>query len=143
MALPVPNLDDRSFQDIFNETKTRIPRYCPEWTDHNLSDPGVTLIELFAWMVDLLLYRVNRVPDRDYIEFLNLMGVKLLPPRPAQVDITFRLTAPQPEAVTIPRGSEVATVRTETQEAIAFATERGLPILGPALVHCLVSPDQA
>ncbi|HYO48753.1 MAG TPA: putative baseplate assembly protein, partial [Chloroflexia bacterium] len=67
MVLPVPKLDDRSFQDLVNETKRLIPRYCPEWTDHNVSDPGVTMIELVAYMVDLLLYRINRVPERNYI----------------------------------------------------------------------------
>jgi len=55
MPLPDPQLDDRRFQDLVNEAKSLIPRYCPEWTDHNVSDPGVTLIELFAWMTDVLL----------------------------------------------------------------------------------------
>ena len=58
MPLITPRLDDRRFQDIVDEAKSRIPRYCPEWTDHNVSDPGVALIELFAWMTDLLLYRL-------------------------------------------------------------------------------------
>ena len=55
MALQAPNLDDRTFQDLVREARAMIPRYCPEWTDHNLSDPGITLIELFAWMVEVLL----------------------------------------------------------------------------------------
>ena len=55
MALQTPNLDDRKFQDIVSEARSKIPLYCPKWTDYNLSDPGVTLIELFAWMVDMLL----------------------------------------------------------------------------------------
>ena len=52
MALPAPNLDDRRFQDLVDEAKRLVQRRCPEWTDHNVSDPGVTLIELFAWMTD-------------------------------------------------------------------------------------------
>ena len=63
MSLQVPNLDDRTFQDIVSEARSKIPLYCPKWTDYNLSDPGVTLIELFAWMVDMLLYRLNQVPE--------------------------------------------------------------------------------
>ena len=110
MALQTPNLDDRKFQDIVSEARRKIPQYCPEWTDYNLSDPGITLIELFAWMTDMILYRMNRVPERNYIKFMELIGVRLQPPRPARVDVTFRLSAPQPNAV--------ATVRTETQEAI-------------------------
>jgi predicted phage baseplate assembly protein len=139
--LPTPNLDDRDFQDIVDGTRRLIPRYCPEWTDHNLSDPGITLIELFAWMMDMLLYRLNRVPDKNFITFLDLIGVRLLPPSAAQVDVTFRLSAPQPEMVTISEGTEVATVRTETQEAITFSTDRNLRILVPHLIYCLTSPD--
>ena len=62
--LPAPNLDDRRFQDLVDDAKRLVQQRCPEWTDHNVSDPGVTLIEAFAWMADQLLYRLNRVPDR-------------------------------------------------------------------------------
>jgi len=141
MALQVPNLDDRKFQDIVSEARSKIPLYCPKWTDYNLSDPGVTLIELFAWMVDMLLYRLNRVPEKNYIKFMDLIGIHLNPPKPATVDVTFRLSAPQPEAVTIPRGTEVATVRTETEEAITFTTDRDLTIILPTLAYAWTTPD--
>ena len=143
MTLKAPNLDDRKFQDIVSEARSKIPQYCPKWTDYNLSDPGITLIELFAWMVDMLLYRLNRVPEKNYIKFMELIGVRLEPPKPATVDVTFRLSAPQPEAVTIPRGTEVATVRTETQEAIAFTTRQDLTIIVPGLAYALTTPDDS
>ena len=79
-----------------------VQQRCPEWTDHNVSDPGVTLIETFAFMVDQLLYRLNRVPDRLYITFLDLIGVTLHPPTPAHVDVTFWLSAPPEEDVVLP-----------------------------------------
>lgn len=143
MALQAPNLDDRKFQDIVSEARNKIPLYCPRWTDYNLSDPGVTLIELFAWMVDMLLYRLNRVPDKNYIKFMDLIGIRLEPPKPAAVNVTFRLSTPQPEPVTIPHGTEVATVRTETQDAIAFTTDRDFTILLPTLAHALITPDDS
>jgi len=139
MALPAPVLDDRKFQDIVSEARSLISRYCPEWTDHNLSDPGITFIELFAWMVDILLYRLNRVPEKNYIKFLDLIGLRLLPAHPAKADIAFRLSAPQPEPVTIPKGTEVATVRTETQDAVTFTTDRDLKIMVPHMTYCLIS----
>ena len=102
MPLPTPLLDDRHFQDIVDQAKLLIPHYCREWTDHNVSDPGVTLIELFAWMTDMLLYRVNQVPDKNYLKFLEMIGVQLEEPRAATAPITFYLSAAQPVEVTIP-----------------------------------------
>ncbi len=131
MPLPTPKLDDRRFQDIVDEAKSRITRYCPEWTDHNVSDPGIALIELFAWMTDLMLYRVNQVPDKLYIKFLELIGVRLEAPRAARAPVTFYLSAAQPTDITIPEGTEVATVRTETTAAIIFTTETALHIRTP------------
>ncbi|HEY79307.1 MAG TPA: putative baseplate assembly protein [Dehalococcoidia bacterium] len=141
MTLQTPNLDDRKFQDIVSEARSKIPLYCPKWTDYNLSDPGITLIEIFAWMVDMLLYRLNRVPEKNYIKFMDLIGIRLEPPKPANVNVTFRLSAPQPEPVTIPRGAEVATVRTETQDAISFTTNQDFTILLPTLVYALTTHD--
>ncbi|HEU4867212.1 MAG TPA: putative baseplate assembly protein [Actinomycetota bacterium] len=128
MTLPAPNLDDRRFQELVDEAKRMVQRRCPEWTDHNVSDPGVTLIETFAYMVDQLIYRVNRVPDRMYIKFLDLLGVQMFPPTAANTDVTFWLSAPQAVDVTIPPGTSVATVRTETEEAVSFSVTRELVI---------------
>src|SRR5215472_6291493 len=134
MPLPTPLLDDRRFQDIVDQAKILIPQYCPEWTDHNVSDPGVTLIELFAWMTDMLLYRVNQVPAKSYIKFLELIGVKLEEPRAAIAPVTFYLSAPQPVDLTIPVNTEVATVRTESSPATIFSTEKAVTIRPPLLI---------
>jgi len=104
MALPAVNLDDRTFQDIVDEAKRLIPRYTPEWTNHNLSDPGVALIELFAWMSEMVLFRVNQVPDRLFVHFLNLVGIEPFPPSVARADITFWLSAAQDATITVPAG---------------------------------------
>src|SRR5262249_3167191 len=96
MTLPAPNLDDRRFQDLVEEAKRLIPIYCPDWTDHSLSDPGIALVELFAWMTEMILYRLNQVPDKHYVKFLELMGISLFPPEPAKVDLAFWLVAPVP-----------------------------------------------
>src|SRR5580765_1719344 len=135
MALPAPNLDDRRFQELVDDAKRLVQQRCPEWTDHNVSDPGVTLIETFAWMTDQLIYRLNRVPDRNYIKFLELIGVTLFPPTAARTDVTFWLTGPQPDVVRIPPATQVATVRTETDEAIVFATSDELPVIPATLIE--------
>jgi predicted phage baseplate assembly protein len=133
MALPVPNLDDRRFQDLVDDAKRLVARRSPEWTDHNVSDPGVTLIELFAWMTDQVIYRLNRVPERNYVAFLDLLGVRLFPPTAARTPVTFWLAAPQPDTVRIPLATQVATVRTETEQAIVFETVEELTIVRASL----------
>ncbi|WP_018680469.1 putative baseplate assembly protein [Actinokineospora enzanensis] len=128
MAIPIPNLDDRRFQDLVDEAKRRVQQRCPDWSDHNVSDPGVTLIETFAFMVDQLLYRVNRMPERAYLRFLELIGVSLFPPAAATAPATFRLSAPQENPVLVQAGSQVVTRRTEAAEPVVFTLERTLEI---------------
>jgi hypothetical protein len=74
MALPLPNLDDRTYADLVQEARALILTYDPSWTNHNPTDPGITLIELFAWLTEMLIYRVNRVPERNYAKFLKLLN---------------------------------------------------------------------
>jgi predicted phage baseplate assembly protein len=145
MTLPAPVLDDRKFQDLVDEAKKRIPHYCKEWTDHNVSDPGVTLIELFAWMTDILLYRLNRVPDLHYVRMMEMLGITLAEPVPARVPITFWLSKPQDVPVTIPADTEVATTQTETQASIVFTTDRALTVHPPelkAIIHRIANPEE-
>jgi hypothetical protein len=66
-------LDDLTYAQLVDEAHARIPTLSAQWTDHNPSDPGVVLIELFAWLVEMVLYRVNRVPDDNYRVFLSLL----------------------------------------------------------------------
>ena len=133
MALPAPNLDDRNFQDIVDEAKRLIPRYTPEWTNHNLSDPGVALIELFAWMSETVLYRLNQVPDRLYVHFLNLVGIDTFPPSVATVPMTFWLSAVQSAPVTVPAGMQVATAAESSDGPVVFTTIEDLVITQPEL----------
>ncbi|MFD0145413.1 MULTISPECIES: putative baseplate assembly protein [unclassified Streptomyces] len=140
MALPSPNLDDRRFQQLVDEAKRYVQQAAPEWTDHNVSDPGVTLIETFAYMVDQLLYRLNRVPEKNYAAFLDLLGVRLFPPTAATADVDFWLSAPQPDTVMLRAGVEVATVRSETEDAVVFGTAADLPIVPSSLIRLVTAP---
>jgi predicted phage baseplate assembly protein len=139
MALPAPNLDDRRFQDLVDDAKRLVQRRCPEWTDHNVSDPGVTLIETFAYMVDQLLYRLNRVPDRHYLKFLDLIGLRPFPPTAATGEVTFWLSAPRDTVLTVPTGTQVATPRTENDEPVTFATTGELAMVPCRLDRLMVS----
>src|SRR5579884_1542954 len=138
MPPTTPIVDPRNFQDLVDEAKRRIPQYCPEWTDHNVADPGITLIELFAWMTEILLYRLNNVPERDFLKFLELIGARPAPAVPASTELTFWLTAPQPEGKLIRRGTEIATRQTETRPAINFTTDADLRIRVPQIKYCIL-----
>ena len=101
-------LDDRTFQSLVDEARRRISEKCPEWSEHNVSDPGITLIETFAWMTEQLIYRLNRVPEKLHLALLDLLQIELAPPSAAEVDLLFRLAGPIEDPLTIPaRETEV------------------------------------
>jgi predicted phage baseplate assembly protein len=79
MPIRPPALDDRSFDDLVDDLLARIPAHTPEWTNPRLGDPGRTLVELFAWLTDTLLYRANLIPERQRLEFLRLLGLQMRP----------------------------------------------------------------
>ena len=142
MPLPEPILDDLRFQrDLVDEARRRIIRYCPEWTEYNLSDPGITLIELFAWMTEMIVYRLNRVPEKNYIKFMELLGIQLQPAHSARTEITFRLAIPfpvTPEDETtafVPAGTEVATRPSDEESEVIFTTDERLVIVPPRLTQ--------
>lgn len=134
--LEPPNLDDRSWQDIVDETRALIPSYAPDWTDHNPGDLGITLIELFAWMTEGMIYRINRIPEKHFIEFLNLLGITRDPATPANSLISFSL-APNALPTLIPAGTRVATAQTGTEESIVFETDFAITAAATNLVEAL------
>ncbi|HLU68478.1 MAG TPA: putative baseplate assembly protein [Kofleriaceae bacterium] len=133
--IPSPKLDDREFDDIVAEALRLIPRYAPEWTHHNPSDPGITLIELAAWMTDLILYRLNKVPEKNYIAFLNLLGIKLKPPQAARGLLQFSLVEGATRQL-VPAGIQVSTPQGSDEDTITFETARDLVVTSVPLDRC-------
>ncbi len=123
MSIQSPNLDDRRFEDLVEDARRRIARACPEWTDLSPGDPGMVLVEAFAYLTDILLYRLNRLPEKVYIELLRLIGLRLQPPAAANVILRFHLSRPQDRPVEIPRGTRVTTARADAgADPPVFAT---------------------
>jgi predicted phage baseplate assembly protein len=129
-----PAIDDRRFADLVAEARTRIPRYTPEWTDLNENEPGMALVQLMAWMSDLLLARLGRVPQLNYLKFLELIGIELEPAQPASVEIVFPVlpTVSDPSLV-VPMHTQVATEPQGDAPAVVFETERALVALAARL----------
>jgi predicted phage baseplate assembly protein len=135
----VPQIDNRRYQDIVAEARTRIPRYTPEWTDLNDSDPGIALVELFAWMSDLLLYRLGKVPELNYLKFLELIGIELLPAEPASAEVTFPVLPTTVEPfVIVPANTPVSAEAPGEDRPIVFETERSLIALTPSIASVQV-----
>lgn len=110
MPLPLPNLDDRTFTQLLAEARRVVTRTAPEWNDLSAGDPGMVLLELYAYLTETMIYRLNRLPDKVYIAFLRLLGVTPHPPAAARVTLRFsRATAAQ--SLDIPRGTRVTVGR--------------------------------
>lgn len=106
MALISPILDNRSYEQLREELLRRIPVHSSDWTNHNESDPGIVLLELFAHLGESMLYRFNQIPDTARVEFLRLLGVQ---PRPAQpAHALLCAVTDDPDGVQILKGSEAS-----------------------------------
>src|SRR6185295_18209599 len=123
MPLTIPTLDDRRYQDLFDEALARIPVHTPEWTNFNKSDPGVTLIEVFAFLTENLLYRSNQIPERNRRKFLKLIGVPLQAAASAQGLVAFSNERGPLETITLNTGLEVKAGQ------VPFRTTQGLDVL--------------
>jgi hypothetical protein len=140
MPLQIPTLDDRRYQDLLDEALARIPVHNPEWTNFNKSDPGVTLIEVFAFLTENLLYRSNQIPERNHRKFLTLLGVPLQPASSARGLVTLSNERGPLETLSLNDALEVRAGQ------VPFRTERGLDVL-PIEAQCfykrkLLNPDQ-
>ena len=123
MPLTIPTIDGRRYQDLVDEALARIPVHNPEWTNFNQSDPGVTLIQLFAFLAENLLYRANQIPERNRRRFLSLLGVPLQPAASARGIVTIANGRGPREVVTLNSGLELRA------GAVPFRTTHSLDVL--------------
>jgi hypothetical protein len=137
MPIKPPRLDDREYADILAEARQLIPQYCPEWTNLSDADPGMTLVQLFSWMTELTLYRLNRVPDKTYVHFLNFIGEERREARPAVAPATFLLTREDIAAVEVPPHSVTSTRQTEEKAALDFLTTERLTVHGAKIARVM------
>ncbi len=129
MSLRAPNLDNRSFDQMVEESKNRIRELCPQWTDTSPSDPGIILLELFAYLNEAMIYRLNRLPEKAYVEFLRLIGVTVSAPSAAVVNLKFSVPKAAAAAIEIPRGTKVTISRSGGgQEPPVFTTLKTVAI---------------
>jgi hypothetical protein len=138
MPLDVPNLDDRRWTDLMAEARALIPQIAPAWTDHNAHDPGITFIELFAWLAEMQIYQLNRVGDRHREAFGRLAGVRRGLRRPARVDL--QVADALSASVVVPAGARVTLV---DDDELAFETEIAVPLTRSRLRRVVVDDGAA
>jgi predicted phage baseplate assembly protein len=114
MPLPLPKLDNRSYHDLVTEGRALIPRRAPAWTDHNIHDPGITLLELFAWLTEMNVYKLDRTRSASYRGFLRRMGVELQPALAAETTVVFDEEPPQ-AGLALPAGIQLESVLSEVR----------------------------
>ena len=108
----IPTIDDRDFDSLVAEVRTRIARYTPEWapvwTDVNDNDPGITMVQVFAWLTEILTYRMSKVPELNYIKFLQLLGIELSAAEPANAEVTFPIKSSFAEpSIIVPAATQI------------------------------------
>src|SRR5690349_5722483 len=108
MPLEVPVLDNQNWADLVSDARALIPNAAPLWTDHNVHDPGITLIELFAWLAEMQLYQLNRISGRTRETFAKLAGIERGKRRPARVDIV--LSGALDKSYFVPAGTQLTPV---------------------------------
>jgi hypothetical protein len=138
MPLIPPVLDDRSYDDLVQEMLANIPAHTPEWTNPQPGDPGRTLVELFAWLADTILYRANLIPEKQRIAFLKLLGQPMQPAAAATGLLTLALDPASVTPVSIAARAKVTgAVNFETLGEIDL-----LPITAQAYIKAPLTPDQ-
>jgi hypothetical protein len=130
MAVALPNLDDRRWADLVEESRALIPVYGGEWTDHNVHDPGITLIELLSYVAEMDVFQLNQIPDTHKRKFLSLIGFHPAPPREAQAVLQFGLDAATP-SLDLPAGLAFVT---STANAVRFQLRDAITVLPGELV---------
>jgi conserved hypothetical protein, phage tail-like region len=136
-----PVIDDRSYASLVDEIRARIPRYTPEWTNLNESDPGIVLAQLFAWLTELQLFRLSKVPELHYLKFLELIGIELEPAQAATAKLTLQV-APgfNRDAVIVPAKTQIGSAEPDEQGRIVFETDRAVTVVRAKLLN-LVAHD--
>lgn len=128
MPAKSPTLDNRALNDILEQLQGLACDNVPEWHPPEEGDAGTMLQRIFARLLEIALERLNNVPEKNLLAFLDVMGVSLLPPSTAKVPLNFSLTPGNP-AMSVPMGTQASTQTSGEQPAVIFETEDDLTVI--------------
>ena len=143
MPMQTPKIDPRTYQEIVQQTED-LARDLSGWSPRKdkAPDGGAALIHIFARMVEVLTDRLNRMPDKNFLAFLDLIGARLQPPQAARVPLTFQLASGAPDDAFVPALTRVANVPVDGKAEILFETESDLVVTGTRLVAVFTQNPQ-
>lgn len=126
MKIEPPKIDERKFSDLYKTLREMVPHYTPEWAASDEKDSGVALLKIYSHITESVITRFNQVPRKNFVAFLDMLGIKLLPAQPSRVPITFKLAKGTDKEILIPAGTQAAADKTEEHEELPFETEKNL-----------------
>jgi len=142
VSLAPPPLESRSFEQMLAEARQRIKRATPElslgWTDHNDSDPGIVMLQLFTWLAQITQERVNQLPGRAYRSMLHLLGLDVQPASSAIADLVFEAIPGVRSGISVGKGTRVGAPPDENGFPVVFETEEPLDLVTADLAHVLI-----
>lgn len=126
MKIEPPKIDTRKFSDLLNTLKRIIPHYTPEWPASDEKDSGIALLKIFSQISESVINRLNQVPRKNFVAFLDMLGIKLLPAQSARAPLTFQLAKGTDKEILIPARTQAAADKTTEHEELPFETEKNL-----------------
>lgn len=135
-----PKIDERTFSDLMDTIRGIVPHYTPEWKITNDQDPGVALLKIFTHITENIIHRFNQVPHKNFVAFLDMLGIQLLPAQPSRVPVTFYLAKGTDKEMLIPARTQASSKKTDEHEELIFETEKNL-LATPSPLKRVVSTD--
>ena len=140
MSVSTPKIDQRTIEKILKRIKAAAPFYVPEWNISENTGPGAALIEIYARLLEAVIFRLNQTPDKNFTAFLDMLGVKLLPAQAAKVPLTFKLSKGTEKEILIPARTRVAADKTDEHDELPFESEKNLLAI-PSPLKAVISAD--
>jgi hypothetical protein len=140
MKTKPPKIDERTFSKLAGTIRDIIPHYTPEWEGSDEKDPGVALLKIFSHINESIIHRFNQVPHKNFVAFLDMLGIQLLPAQPARVPVTFYLAKGTDKEILIPARTQASTKKTDEHEKLIYETEKNL-LATPSLLKKVISID--
>jgi len=133
-------VDGRTSGEIFEQARKMAPHYLPDWDVSNGDDSAVILLKIFSKLLEDIIKRMDEVPEKNFIAFLDMLGMGLYPPQPSRVPLSFTVSQGATAAVHIMEQTQVAADATQTRPEMVYEVESGKGFLAtPSLLKKIMS----